>query len=42
MRTGHCFRRLECAHFKGVTSVVFSRDGTQLLSTSFDGTARFG
>lgn len=33
-------RRLERAHSQGVTSVVFSRDGSQLLSTSFDTTAR--
>ena len=29
-------RRFEKAHQQGVTSICFTRDGTQLLSASFD------
>lgn len=38
--TGAVQRRLERAHAKGVTCLQFSRDGSQLLSASFDKTVR--
>lgn len=37
---GQCVRRLGKAHEQGVTCLAFSRDGLQLVSGSFDGTAR--
>jgi WD40 repeat-containing protein SMU1 len=40
LSTGVCLRRFAQAHPQGITSVCFSRDGTQLLSTSFDHSAR--
>ncbi|CAG8481252.1 8247_t:CDS:10 [Diversispora eburnea] len=38
--TGHCTRRFSPAHSQGVTSVCFNRDGSQVLSSSFDHTVR--
>ena len=38
--TGLCVKRFNPAHPQGLTSVCFSRDGTQLLTASFDQSAR--
>ncbi|CAB4435458.1 unnamed protein product [Rhizophagus irregularis] len=40
IQTGQCTRRFSPAHSQGVTSVCFNRDGTQVLSSSFDHTVR--
>jgi WD40 repeat-containing protein SMU1 len=38
--TGVCMKTLPSAHRQGITSLQFARDGTQLLSASYDQTAR--
>lgn len=38
--TGQCLRKFSQAHSQGLTSIQFTRDNTQLLTTSYDMTAR--
>ncbi|KAI8804818.1 smu-1 suppressor of mec-8 and unc-52 [Cladochytrium replicatum] len=40
VQTGTCVRRFVTAHSQGVTSVSFSKDHSQVLSSSFDHTVR--
>ncbi|RUS34561.1 hypothetical protein BC938DRAFT_479667 [Jimgerdemannia flammicorona] len=40
IQTGQCQRRFSPAHSQGVTSVCFSKDGSQVLSASFDHTIK--
>lgn len=38
--SGVCIRKIHQAHPRGITSLCFARDSTQLLTTSYDFTAR--
>eukprot|EP00004_Rigifila_ramosa_P010875 TRINITY_DN2297_c0_g1_i3.p1 TRINITY_DN2297_c0_g1~~TRINITY_DN2297_c0_g1_i3.p1 ORF type:complete len:281 (+),score=66.83 TRINITY_DN2297_c0_g1_i3:183-1025(+) len=40
IKTGECLQRFDKAHLQGVTSVCFSREGFQVLSSSYDGLLR--
>ena len=40
LSSGQCVRYLPKAHSQGITHIVFSKDGLQLLTASFDGSAR--
>lgn len=38
--TGQCMRKIPAAHMKGITSVSFSKDSWQLLTSSYDTTVK--
>ena len=38
--TGQCWKKFDKAHSKGLSSVQFSKDNSQLVSSSFDHTIR--
>lgn len=40
LATGSCVRKFPTAHSGGLTSLEFTRDGTQILTASFDGSAK--
>ncbi|KAL2918031.1 Serine/threonine-protein kinase smu1 [Polyrhizophydium stewartii] len=40
INTGECLRKFSTAHTLGITSLMFSQDGSQILSASFDHTIR--
>ena len=40
IKTGQLLRKFDSAHSQGITSLSFSRDGTHILSASYDGLAR--
>eukprot|EP00457_Paulinella_chromatophora_P005780 gb/GEZN01005797.1/.p1 GENE.gb/GEZN01005797.1/~~gb/GEZN01005797.1/.p1 ORF type:complete len:511 (+),score=88.85 gb/GEZN01005797.1/:47-1579(+) len=40
IQTGACVRKFPAAHSKGISTVCFAKDSTQLLTASFDNTLR--
>ena len=41
VKSGKCVRRFDRAHQKGISCLSFSKDGSLLLSGSFDETLKF-